>query len=126
MVEGSLMVGVITLALLGVLLWRIWIVEQSLHERVDDIDSSLGNVVGMLIEKIEDLASKVPEINMINQNPLAMLLEFAKNNRPGTIQNQNTPFINSNPPPRGQDGQFIEVEELKTNASKKEKENAKT
>ena len=133
MVEGSLVVGLVTLVCVMVLLWRILIVESSLHERVDDIDSSLGNVVGMMLEKIEHLGSQVPEINMINQNPLAMLLEFFKNNGPPGSQPGKIPgskfsdgFINTPSPPKGQDGQFIEVEELKNNAPTKEKENTQT
>ena len=123
MVEGALVVAFASLVVNLVLIWRILIVESSLHERVDDIDTSLAKVVGMLIERIENLASKVPEINMVNPNPLGMILEFMKSNRP---PDPKMPFINSQSTPRGHDGQFIEVEELVKNASKKEKENTKT
>ena len=123
MVEGALVVALASLVVNLVLIWRILIVESSLHERVDDIDTSLAKVVGMLIERIENLASKVPEINMVNPNPLGMILEFMKSNRP---PDPKMPFINCQSTPRGHDGQFIEVEELVKNASKKEKENTKT
>ena len=123
MVEGALVVALASLVVNLVLIWRILIVESSLHERGDDIDTSLAKVVGMLIERIENLASKVPEINMVNPNPLGMILEFMNTNRP---PDPKMAFINSQSTPRGHDGQFIEVEELVKNASKKEKENTKT
>ena len=99
-----------TLVLMCVLLWRIWIVEQTLHDRVDEIDRSLGAIVGMLIEKLDDMANRAVSIT---ENPLGQLLEFFKQ------QNPRNPSINSHNTPRGADGQFVEVE---ANAPKKEED----
>lgn len=96
------MVGLGTLILVIVLIWRIWIVENAIHERVDDIDRSLGSVVGMIIEKIDKISGTLPEINLINQNPIAQILDFLKGNNPESV-------INSQPNPRDSTGQFVEV-----------------
>ena len=102
-------VGLATLGSVLVLLWRILIVERTLHERVDEIDRSLGAVVGMIIEKMDSISSSVPDINLINQNPIGQIIEFLKGNAPaGPDQG----VINSQPPPKGADGQFVEVEPL--------------
>ena len=107
MVEVALALGLGTLIGVIVLIWRVWVVESALHSRVDDIDSSLGGVVGMIIEKIDAISSQVPDINLINQNPIGQIIEFLKGNAPGeTIKNP--------PPiPRTETGQFVEAEGVK-------------
>jgi hypothetical protein len=116
MVEVGLMVGLGTLCLVIVLIWRVWVVEQALHDRVDDIDASLGGVVGMIIEKIDHISSSVPDINLINQNPIGQIIDFLKGNAPPAD------IITGHPPPKDSTGQFVEVESVQ-NAQKESEEN---
>ena len=103
------MVGVATLVCVLVLFWRIWLVEQTLNERVDDIDRSLGQVVGLLIEKMDSMADRAVSIT---ENPIGQILEFLKSSNP------NRESIPSQP--RGEAGQFIEVDSI---GKKERKEN---
>ena len=105
-------VGLGTLVLVSVLLWRVWIVEVTLNERIDDIDHSLAVVVGGIIEKLETFDAKLPEINLINNDPLAQIINFF-------TKGLNDSPINSQPQREDSTGQFIEVESHAT----KEKEN---
>lgn len=103
------MVSVITLVLVLVLIWRIEVVKATIHDRVDEIDRSLGTVVGMLIEKLDDMANRAVSIT---ENPIGQLLEFFKS--------QNPSRVNTGPETlRGSTGQFVEVE---SDATTKEKE----
>ena len=92
---GTLMVGIVAV-------WRIIVIETALHDRIDEIDRSLGSVVGMIIEKIDHISSSVPDINLINQNPIGQIIDFLKGNSPESV-------INSQPKPRDSTGQFVEV-----------------
>ena len=111
MVEVGLVLDGGTLVLIGVLLWRIWIVEEALYDRVDEIDRSLGGVVGMILEKMEDMASRAVSVT---ENPIGQILEFLSQgkNSGGVINTHKTP-------PRSTNGQFVEVE---ANAPKKEED----
>ena len=132
MVEVGLMVGLGTLVGVIVLIWRVWVVEEALHERVDGIDSSLGGVVGLMIDKIDAIGNRVPDINLINENPLAQLFDFLKGNAPEnrtfTPETKIDPGIKSpegdnsgNMPPKDSTGQFVEVVEI--DGTKKTEEN---
>ena len=103
-----MVVGVVTLGLVCVLFWRVWIVETTIHERVDEIDRSLGSVVGLLIEKLDGMADRAISIT---ENPIGQILEFLKSSNPnkGNITAQ---------PPRTESGQFIEVDSIGTKESK--------
>jgi hypothetical protein len=125
-------VGLGTLVGVIVLIWRVWVVEEAVHERIDGIDSSLGGVVGLMIEKIDTIGSRVPDINLINENPLAQLFDFLKGNAPqNRTFNPNVPpdlgqkgaeGVNSgNTPTKDSTGQFVEVVEL--DGTKKTEEN---
>ena len=104
MVEVGVWLGLGTLLCGFIVIWRVFVIEEALHQRVDDIDSSLGAVVGAIIEKIETISSQVPDINLINQNPIGQIIDFLKGNAP--------PDSIINPPtiPRDDTGQFVEVE----------------
>jgi hypothetical protein len=108
-------VGLGTLVLVIVLIWRVWVVENALHERVDDIDASLGGVVGLIIEKIDLISSSVPDINLINQNPIGQIIDFLKGNSPDTV-------INSQPKARDSTGQFVEVDAIHGKSEKEQTE----
>lgn len=114
MVEVGVGVGVTTLCCVCVLLWRIWIVENTLNERIDEIDHSLAVVVGGIIEKLEHFDSKLPEINLIQQDPLAQLFQFFSG------QMKNEAPINSQPDRSDSSGQYIEAIEVEANATKEE------
>lgn len=115
MVEVWLWVALGNLVCSGVLIWRVLVVESTLHDRVDEIDRSLGGVVGLIVEKIDAISANVPDINLINQNPIGQIIEFLKGNAP------NDSIINSQHPPKGSDGQFIEVDSIGTKENKNEK-----
>ena len=100
------------------LIWRIEIVKATIHDRVDEIDRSLGSVVGMIIDKIDGFSQKMPEISLINQNPIGQIIDFLKGNAPQES------VINSQPKPRDSSGQFVEIE-VEPHATK-EKENVET
>ena len=112
------MVGWGSLILTIVLIWRIEIVKATIHDRVDEIDNSLGSVVGMIIEKIVNFSTHMPEISLINQNPIGQIIDFLKGNAPQES------VINRQPTPRDSSGQFVEVE-VEPNATE-EKENIET
>jgi len=116
MVEVGVGVGLGTMCLVIVLIWRVWVVERALHDRVDDIDASLGGVVGLIIEKIDHISSSVPDINLINQNPIGQIIDFLKGNAP------NADIITGHPPRTESTGQFVEVDS-ESNGTKKTKEN---
>tara|TARA_R110000824_G_scaffold90844_2_gene221609 strand:+ start:1383 stop:1739 length:357 start_codon:yes stop_codon:yes gene_type:complete len=118
MVEVWDMVGLGSLILTIVLIWRIEIVKATIHDRVDEIDRSLGSVVGMIIDKIDGFSQKMPEISLINQNPIGQIIDFLKGNAPQES------VINSQPKPRDSSGQFVEIE-VEPHATK-EKENVET
>ena len=92
-------------------------IETALHDRVDEIDRSLGSVVHMIIEKMDAISSSVPDINLINQNPIGQIIDFLKGSAP---DNQ---VIKGQPAPRDSTGQFVEV--IPEDGTKKE-ENEKT
>ena len=115
MVEVGLGVGLGTLCCVIVLLWRVWIVETTLNERIDEIDHSLAVVVGGIIEKLEHFDSKLPEINLIQQDPLAQLFQFFSGN-----MKTDAP-INSQEQRDDSTGQFIEVLEDGTKENESEK-----
>lgn len=96
------MVGLGSLILTIVLIWRIEVVKATIHDRVDEIDRSLGSVVGMIIDKIDNFSTQMPEISLINQNPIGQIIDFLKGNSPESV-------INSQPKPRDSTGQFVEV-----------------
>ena len=116
MVEVAVGLGLGTLVIGIVVIWRIWIVENTLHERITEIDHSLAVVVGNIIEKLEHFDSKMPEVNLIHQDPLAQIFSFFSG------QMRNEAPINSQEQPKDSSGQFIEVE---AHATTKEKENEK-
>ena len=112
MVEVSLWVGLGTLGIGIVIIWRVFVIEAALHDRVDEIDRSLGSVVGMIIEKNDHISSSVPDINLINQNPIGQIIDFLKGNSPEVVNN-------GQPKPRDSTGQFVEIE-VEPNATPKE------
>lgn len=114
MVEVGLMVSVTTLVVVIVLIWRIEMVKATIHDRVDEIDRSLGTVVGMLIEKLDSMADRAVSIT---ENPIGQLIEFFKSQRPDLNDG-----INTGPSTLrdSTSGQFVEVE---AHAPTKEKEN---
>jgi hypothetical protein len=125
-------VGLGTLIGVILLIWRIWVVESAIHERVDGIDQSLGGVVGLMIEKIDAIGNRVPEINLINENPIGQLFDFLRGNAPEhRTFNQNIPLEHEQKAPEGDNsgnthtkdstGQFVEVVEI--DGTKKTKEN---
>jgi len=115
MVEVGFLVGLGSLVVGIVLIWRVFVIEKALHERVDGIDSSLGAVVGMMIDKIDAIGANVPDINLISQNPIAQILDFLKGNDPNKVVNT------GHPPPKDSTGQFVEVM-VEENGTKKKGE----
>lgn len=115
MVEVGVLFGLGSIVVGLVIIWRVFVIEQALHERVDDIDSSLGGVVGLIIEKIDAIGANVPDINLIQNNPIAQILDFLKGNDPSMKYNT------GHPPPKDNKGQFVEVM-VEENGTKKKGE----
>lgn len=118
MVEVGLGVGLVTLVCVVVLIWRIWEVEDNLNDKISSIDHSLAVVVSGIIEKIENLGSRVPDINLINQNPLAQIFDAIQQFKAGGINS-------GHPKPRATNGQFETIEVME-NATTKEKEESES
>jgi len=109
--------GLGTLIMGFIVIWRVFVIEEALHSRVDDIDSSLGAVVGAIIEKIDAISSQVPDINLINQNPIGQIIDFLKGNAPPDS------IINRQEVPRTETGQFVEVESEISGKTESKEEN---
>ena len=129
-VEVGLVVGLATLLGVVVLIWRVWVVEEAIHERVDVLDSSLAAVVNVMLEKIDAIGGRMPEINLINENPIGQLFDFLRGNAPENSnfkpKDATDPFhlspegANSGyQPPKDSSGQFVEIE-VEPNGTKEE------
>ena len=102
MVEGWVGVGLATCIIGIVVIWRILVIEKTLNDRVDGIDNNLGILATHILEKINAITSQVPDINLINQNPIGQIIDFLKGNAPTAPNNS------GRPPPREKNGQFTE------------------
>lgn len=107
-VLGNLCIGIF-------IIWRLFQIQERLDLKISEIDKSLGVVVGLIIEKIENIQSQVPDINLINQNPFGQIIDFLKSRDP------NNPSIKSQPTPNEIEPEFIEVESYGTKEIKTEK-----
>ena len=97
---GAIIIGM-------VIIWRIFVIEENLNTRIDELDRGLGAVVGNIIERMDAIGANVPDINLINQNPIGQIIEFLRGQAPS---NPNGPLM-STPPPRDEStGQYVEVE----------------
>jgi hypothetical protein len=103
MVEGALVAGLATTMIGCVIIWRVWVIEKTLNERIDGIDNNLGILATHILDKINAITSQVPDINLINQNPIGQIIDFLKGNAP------TGPINTGHPPPRESSGQFTEV-----------------
>lgn len=103
MVEGALVAGLGSSIVGCVIIWRVWVIEKTLNERIDGIDNNLGILATHILEKINSITSQVPDINLINQNPIGQIIEFFKSNAPTNPDNS------GHPPTREENGQFKEV-----------------
>ena len=104
--------GLGTMAVNIFIIWRLFTIQDRLDLKIEEIDKSLGVVVGMIIEKIERISSQVPDINLINQNPFGQIIDFLKSRDPSN------PSIKSHPTPNEIEPEFIEVESYGTKENK--------
>ena len=74
------------------LIWRIFVIEENLNTRIDELDRGLGAVVGSIIERMDAIGANVPDINLINQNPIGQILDFLRGQAPGE---ENAPLMSS-------------------------------
>ena len=102
MVEGAVVAGLVSSIVGLVIIWRIAVIEKTLNERGDGIDNNLGILATHILDKINSITSQVPDINLINQNPIGQIIEFLRGNAPATSNS-------GHPPPREPNGQFQEV-----------------
>ena len=96
--------GLVTSIFGCVIIWRVWVIEKTLNERVDGIDNNLGILATHILDKINTITSQVPDINLINQNPIGQIIDFLKGNAPSAPSNS------GHPPPREPNGQFEAME----------------
>jgi len=103
MVEGAVVAGLVSSIVGLVIIWRVWVIEKTLNDRIDGIDNNLGILATHILDKINSITSQVPDINLINQNPIGQIIDFLKGNAPTAPNNS------GHPPPREPNGQFQEV-----------------
>jgi hypothetical protein len=104
MVEGALVAGLATTLFGSVIIWRVWVIEKTLNERIDGIDNNLGILASHILDKINAITSQVPDINLINQNPIGQIIDFLKGNAPDSHSNSGHPTT------REPNGQFEAIE----------------
>ena len=83
--------------------------SKKTEERFDDITEGLGVLAGELLSRTEEilkLKDFMPEISLVNQNPLASLAEFLKALRGDMNPGEN--ITN----PRGSDGRYAPPPEI--------------
>ena len=83
MVEVGVGLGLGTVIIGLFLIWRIFVIEENLNSRIDELDRGLGAVVGNIIERMDAIGANVPDINLINQNPIGQILDFLRGQAPG-------------------------------------------
>jgi hypothetical protein len=83
--------------------------SKKTEDRFDDITEGLGVLAGELLSRTEELLKLrdfMPEISLVNQNPLASLAEFIKALKGDMISGEN--ITN----PRGSDGRYAAPSEI--------------
>lgn len=110
MVEVGVWLGIGNIVLIIVTIGVLIRLEYNLHARVEALDYQLASVIQHLVERVENIGSNVPDINLIQPNPFAQLLDFLRNRDDIAT-----------PPPPVKPKPMIEVEQ---DAPKKEKEQA--
>jgi len=103
MVEATLMLDAATIGLIVCILAQRYRNDSHTNDRIDDIVEGLGVMANELLARTEDLKNLkdfMPDISLVNQNPLASLAEFLR-----TLRGE-MPHDGFNTPPRGQGGRF--------------------
>lgn len=114
MVEVQLIVDIAICGALLALLWDRLRSKEGLDARIDDLTEGLAMMATELLNRTEELLKIkdfMPEISLVNQNPLSSLAEFIKALRGGDI----FPTDNITDPTRSPSGQYAaEIEEYAT------------
>tara|TARA_Y100000361_G_C11159528_1_gene346269 strand:+ start:181 stop:564 length:384 start_codon:yes stop_codon:yes gene_type:complete len=108
MVEATFILDAATIGLIVCILAQRYRSEQNVTDRIDDITEGLALMANELLSRTEDLKNLkdfMPDISLVNQNPLASLAEFLKAIR-GDL---NSDGFNS--PPRGSAGRFEAIQD---------------
>ena len=58
----------------AVLVWRLIEAEKRINEGLERLDGGLGTVAGAILEKLDNFSRFVPDVNLINQNPIESLV----------------------------------------------------
>lgn len=117
MVEVGLILDTVVCGALLALLWDRLRAKGGLDERLDDITEGLAMMATELLNRTEELLKIkdfMPEISLVNQNPLSSLAEFIKALRGGDI----FPTDNITDPTRSGDGRY--TAEIEHHATTKE------
>jgi hypothetical protein len=114
MVEVGLILDTVVCGALLALLWDRLRSKEGLDARIDDLTEGLAMMATELLNRTEELLKIkdfMPEISLVNQNPLASLAEFIKALRGGDI----FPTDNITDPTRSGDGRYAaEIEQYAT------------
>jgi hypothetical protein len=92
MVEESVILDLAVVVAVGVILWDRYRAKSLLDDRLDDITEGLGLMANELLSRTEELLKIrdfMPEISLVNQNPLASLGEFIRAMRGDISSNEN-------------------------------------
>ena len=85
MVEVGVGLGLGTVIIGLFLIWRIFVIEENLNTRIDELDRGLGAVVGSIIERMDAIGANVPDINLITKIRSGRFLIFSEVKRQGWV-----------------------------------------
>ena len=111
MVEAHFILDAATVGLIVCILAQRYRSERNVTDRIDDITEGLALMANELLSRTEELKNLkdfMPDISLVNQNPLASLAEFLKAIR-GDMGSDGF-----NSPPRGSAGRFEAIADATT------------
>lgn len=109
----------VTLAADGLILTAILICfgwnrrqKEHLHDRVDDIVNGIGALAKELLDRTDQLRDiRMPDISLINQDPISNILRMIQQFKSGNFQDEN---ITSHRDPSGRYAPALPFEEAET------------
>ena len=93
MVEASLILDALILALLFAMLARSHFKSEEVHDRLDDVIDGVGLFATEVLKRTESLSEMAgrmaPAIELHNHNPLEQIFKFIQGMKTGNFQNEN-------------------------------------
>jgi hypothetical protein len=88
--EVNLYADVVILAFLGIWMWTNRRSKDDLHDRVDDVVHGLAALARELLDRtdrIAEIAGKMPEISLVNSDPISNILRMVHAFKTGNFEN---------------------------------------